>query len=451
MSDIPIRVENLGKKYVLSHMGKGGHKKYTALRDVLTEAALAPFRGFRRRLGPAPHDGPPADSVSPGSSSREEFWALKDVSFEIKRGEPVGIIGRNGAGKSTLLKLLSRITEPTTGRIELDGKVASLLEVGTGFHPELTGRENIYLNGAILGMKRAEIKGKFDEIVAFAEVEKFLDTPVKHYSSGMYVRLAFAVAAHLEPDVLIVDEVLAVGDSEFQKKCLGKMQSVSEKDGRTVLFVSHNMQAIRQMCQRVIFLRQGKIAYTGDPHAAISAYLGQGLDAASHAAIDLADYPRSHPIEGAVFRRVRFTDGLGQPAACLRLTDVLGVEMDIQAKKPLRQFNLSMAVVHGEGLRVFSEAYSDEHAQPDLGPGEYTLRFQVPMRFFKMESYFLTLAMDENGKSCDSVEGLLMPEIVDENPNLQMESQRWGVLRVPVTWDLIKPVMNREVTGEIRR
>ena len=183
------------------------------------------------------------------SGSREEFWALKDVSFEIKRGESVGIIGRNGAGKSTLLKLLSRITEPTTGRIELDGKVASLLEVGTGFHPELTGRENIYLNGAILGMKRAEIKSKFDEIVAFAEVEKFLDTPVKHYSSGMYVRLAFAVAAHLEPEVLIVDEVLAVGDAEFQKKCLGKMQSVSEKEGRTVLFVSHNMQAIRQMCR----------------------------------------------------------------------------------------------------------------------------------------------------------------------------------------------------------
>jgi lipopolysaccharide transport system ATP-binding protein len=376
---------------------------------------------------------------------------LKDVSFEIKRGESVGIIGRNGAGKSTLLKLLSRITEPTTGRIELDGKVASLLEVGTGFHPELTGRENIYLNGAILGMKRAEIRNKFDEIVAFAEVEKFLDTPVKHYSSGMYVRLAFAVAAHLEPDVLIVDEVLAVGDAEFQKKCLGKMQSVSENDGRTVLFVSHNMQAIRQMCQRVIFLKQGRIAHVGDPHVAISTYLGQGVNAASHAVIDLTDYPRTYAIEGAAFQRIRFTDGRGRPVSCVGLTDVLGVEMDINVKKSLRQFNLSMAMVHGEGLRVFSEAYSDQHAMPDLVPGDYTLRFNVPMRFFKMESYFLTLAMNENGKHCDQVDGLLMPEIIHENPNLQMESLRWGVLRVPVTWDLIKPGRNQAVTGGIHR
>jgi len=434
MSDIPIRVENLGKKYLLTHMGNRGHKKYTALRDVITEAAMAPFRSLRRRLGKTVED------EQPDSGSHEEFWALKDVSFEIERGEAVGIIGRNGAGKSTLLKLLSRITEPTTGRIEIEGQVASLLEVGTGFHPELTGRENIYLNGAILGMKRAEIKGKFDEIVAFAEVEKFLDTPVKHYSSGMYVRLAFAVAAHLEPDVLIVDEVLAVGDAEFQKKCLGKMKSVSEKDGRTVLFVSHNMQAIRQMCQRVIFLKQGKIVYAGDPHEAISGYLGQGVNAESHTAIDLTDYPRTRSIEGAVFLRMRFTDGHGQPATSVRLTDNLGVEMDIKVKKPLRQFNLSMAVVHGEGLRVFSEAYCDQHAMPDLAPGEYTLRFHIPMRFFKMESYFVALTLIENGKICDHVDGLLMPEIVDENPNLQMESQRWGVLRVPVTWDLIKPM-----------
>jgi len=446
MSDIPISVEKLGKKYLLSHRGGSGHKKYTALRDVLTEAALAPFRGLRRRFGKGAED-----SARAGSNSREEFWALKDVSFDIKRGESVGIIGRNGAGKSTLLKLLSRITEPTTGRIELEGKVASLLEVGTGFHPELTGRENIYLNGAILGMKRTEIKAKFDEIVAFAEVEKFLDTPVKHYSSGMYVRLAFAVAAHLEPDVLIVDEVLAVGDSEFQKKCLGKMQSVSEKEGRTVLFVSHNMQAIRQMCRRVIFLKQGKMVYEGDPHAAISAYLGKGVDAESHASIDLIDYPRTRPPEGAFLKRVRFADGRGQPASCVRLSDVLEVEMDFLAKKPLRHFNLSMAVIHGEGLRVFSEAYSDQHDLPDLTLGEYTLRFHVPMRFFKMESYFLSLTLVDNGTCIDSVEGLLMPEIVDENPNLPMESQRWGVLRVPVAWDLIKPVTNQTINEGTHR
>ena len=187
----------------------------------------------------------------------EEFWALKDVSFEVKRGEVLGIIGRNGAGKSTLLKILSRITEPTEGRVTLRGRVASLLEVGTGFHPELTGRENIYLNGAILGMTRAEIRRKFDEIVAFAEVEKFLDTPVKRYSSGMYVRLAFAVAAHLEPEILVVDEVLAVGDAEFQKKCLGKMNSVATVEGRTVLFVSHNMAVVQHLCERVILLKNG--------------------------------------------------------------------------------------------------------------------------------------------------------------------------------------------------
>ena len=205
----------------------------------------------------------------------EEFWALKDVSFEVQEGEVLGIIGRNGAGKSTLLKILSRITEPTSGRITLRGRVASLLEVGTGFHPELTGRENIFLNGAILGMSRAEIRKKFDEIVAFAEIEKFLDTPVKRYSSGMYVRLAFAVAAHLEPEILIVDEVLAVGDAEFQKKCLGKMNEVSRRDGRTVLFVSHNMAAVTQLTERAILLSHGSIAHSGECQSVVQFYLAE--------------------------------------------------------------------------------------------------------------------------------------------------------------------------------
>ncbi len=222
-----IRVEGLGKKYLLSHQQEG-RGRYQSLRDALMNGLRA---AARRLVRPFPR------AERPG---REEFWALRDVSFEVQRGEVVGIIGRNGAGKSTLLKVLSRITEPTAGRVTLHGRVASLLEVGTGFHPELTGRENVYLNGAILGMSRAEIKKKFDEIVAFAEVEKFLDTPVKRYSSGMYMRLAFAVAAHLEPEILVVDEVLAVGDAEFQKKCLGKMGEVA-KGGRTVLFVSHQL------------------------------------------------------------------------------------------------------------------------------------------------------------------------------------------------------------------
>lgn len=244
-----ISVEGLGKKYTIRHEGQG---RYRALRE---EIFKLPQRLFQRK-----------------HQDKEEFWALKDVSFDIMPGDRVGIIGRNGAGKSTLLKLLSRITEPSTGKITLRGRIASLLEVGTGFHPELTGRENIFLNGAILGMSRAEVRRKFDEIVDFAGVEKFLDTPVKRYSSGMYVRLAFAVAAHLEPEILIVDEVLAVGDAEFQKKCLGKMEQIGQ-EGRTVLFVSHNMAAIQALCSQGLFLTQGNIAYDGDIKAAVNRYI----------------------------------------------------------------------------------------------------------------------------------------------------------------------------------
>jgi lipopolysaccharide transport system ATP-binding protein len=267
-----ISVERIGKRYTLHHKGKS--ERYTTLRDVIARQSVASFRaiGKKMRVRNGLNESHPSLSSCPQSSnSVENFWALKDVSFEVKQGDVIGIIGRNGAGKSTMLKMLSRITEPTEGRIRIKGRVASLLEVGTGFHPELTGRENIYLNGAILGMSRAEIKAKFDEIVAFAEVEKFLDTPVKRYSSGMYVRLAFAVAAHLEPEILIVDEVLAVGDAEFQKKCLGKMNDVAT-GGRTVLFVSHNMAAIRNLCQRAMLLSQGRLALLADVHQCIAAY-----------------------------------------------------------------------------------------------------------------------------------------------------------------------------------
>jgi lipopolysaccharide transport system ATP-binding protein len=255
MSDVVIRVEGLGKKYALHHESS---ERYTALRDVLARQA----RVAGRLLNPFTLAGQlrkaQRQAAAERAESEEEFWALKDVSFEIRRGERVGIIGRNGAGKSTLLKILSRITEPTTGRVEICGRVASLLEVGTGFHPELTGRENIYLNGAILGMTRREISARFDEIVDFAELEKFLDTPVKRYSSGMYVRLAFAVAAHLEPEILVVDEVLAVGDAIFQKKCLGKMTEISTEDKRTLLFVSHNMAAIEALCTQGILIKKGQ-------------------------------------------------------------------------------------------------------------------------------------------------------------------------------------------------
>lgn len=249
-----ISVENLGKKYIISHQVR---EPYTALRDVIAHKAkrLVSWGGTKE-----------------ADPSREQFWALKDVSFEIEQGDRVGIIGRNGAGKSTLLKILSRITDPTTGRIAITGRVASLLEVGTGFHPELTGRENIFLNGAILGMRRAEIREKFDAIVAFAEVERFLDTPVKRYSSGMYVRLAFSVAAYLEPEILIVDEVLAVGDAQFQQKCMGRMKEVG-RDGRTVVFVSHNMAAIQSLCTKGILLKQGMIAGAGAVEDQVQTYL----------------------------------------------------------------------------------------------------------------------------------------------------------------------------------
>jgi lipopolysaccharide transport system ATP-binding protein len=269
-SDVVIRVEGLGKKYTIKHEQQVRHH---TLRDAVAHqaAALGRWANPFTLAGQLSRARRHADYLH--DRGEEDFWALKDVSFEIRRGERVGIIGRNGAGKSTLLKILSRITEPSTGRVEIRGRVASLLEVGTGFHPELTGRENIYLNGAILGMTRREINLKFDEIVDFAEVEKFLYTPVKRYSSGMYVRLAFAVAAHLEPEILVVDEVLAVGDDSFQKKCLGKMEDVAEREGRTVLFVSHQMAAIQKLCQSCILMQSGGIRFTGDVISAIEAYL----------------------------------------------------------------------------------------------------------------------------------------------------------------------------------
>ncbi len=256
MSDIAVSVENLSKSFTIPHKRNGsvGHR---TLHDDLMSLPRRLLSRFGRN----------------GRSTSETIWALKDLSFEIKKGELVGIIGPNGGGKSTLLKILARITEPTSGTADIYGRVGALLEVGTGFHPDLTGRENVFMNGAILGMSRTEIKSKFDEIVAFAEIEKFLDTPVKRYSSGMYVRLAFAVAAHLEPEILLVDEVLAVGDAEFQKKCLGKMDEVSHREGRTVLFVSHNMAAIRNLCGRALLLQSGRMSFLGETDTAIEQYL----------------------------------------------------------------------------------------------------------------------------------------------------------------------------------
>lgn len=342
MSDTIIRVENLGKKYLLSHQQEG-RSNYKALRDVLADGAKSMLRSF----------SPKHRAENP---SQEEFWALKDVSFEIKQGDRVGIIGRNGAGKSTLLKVLSRIVEPTEGRISIKGRVASLLEVGTGFHPELTGRENIYLNGAILGMGRAEIKRKFDEIVDFAEVEKFLDTPVKRYSSGMYVRLAFAVAAHLEPEILIVDEVLAVGDAQFQKKCLGKMEDVG-KEGRTVIFVSHQMAAIENLCSTSIVLKKGQVHYTGDARAGIQEYLNDSQKSLEEGSV--RDIKRSGNGD-ILITNFSIEDSSGKTTSSVLCGQdiTLVFDYEIPSSKPLKNVNIGFSIHNNVG-DMLSVLYSE--------------------------------------------------------------------------------------------
>ncbi|MGA2244360.1 MAG: ABC transporter ATP-binding protein [Verrucomicrobiota bacterium] len=363
MSDAIITVSNLGKKYRLRHQGE--KQRYTALRDVLANKAKALFQNWK--------------SSRSNHGTVEDFWALKDVSFEIKRGEVVGIIGRNGAGKSTLLKILSRITESTTGRVHLKGRVASLLEVGTGFHPELTGRENIFLNGAILGMSRAEIRRKFDEIVAFSEVEKFLDTPVKHYSSGMYVRLAFAVAAHLEPEILIVDEVLAVGDAEFQKKCLGKMGDVS-RSGRTVLFVSHQITAVTRLCQSALWLEGGKIHGFGRADIICSDYLANGSKTAGRREWTLKD--RAPGNEWVRLERV-------EAGADGKMTDTIGINSPVDITLDYRVLrggkvlipNIHLSADDGTIIFIAHDWYSGWRTKAKL-PGRYRTTFSIPGNFF---------------------------------------------------------------------
>jgi len=329
-----IKVMNVGKQYRLG----SPQRSYLTLRESLSSLASAPFRWLARE----------------NSSSHETFWALQEVNFEVNPGEVVGIIGRNGAGKSTLLKLLSRITEPTTGRIELYGRIGSLLEVGTGFHPELSGRENIYLNGAILGMARSELARKFDEIVAFAELEKFIDTPVKHYSSGMYVRLAFAVAAHLEPEILIVDEVLAVGDLRFQRKCLDKMENVSQQ-GRTVLFVSHNMAAVTRLCQRAILLEEGRVVLDDTAAQVVSAYLGNAARK-SCAVREWEDVSRAPGDDVVRLRAVRVRTEAGEvkDAVDIRKPVILEIEYDVLV--PGKRLSPVMSCINEEGTCVFSSA-----------------------------------------------------------------------------------------------
>jgi lipopolysaccharide transport system ATP-binding protein len=342
VSETVIKVENLAKKYVLSHQQKG--QNYKSLREVIADSAKSLGKKFLKPYGTKIDD-----------PTYEEFWALRDVSFEIKQGDRVGIIGRNGAGKSTLLKILSRVTEPTSGQINIKGRVASLLEVGTGFHPELTGRENVFLNGAILGMSQAEINRKFDEIVAFAEVEKFLDTPVKRYSSGMYVRLAFAVAAHLEPEILIVDEVLAVGDIKFQKKCLGKMQDVSTNEGRTVLFVSHNTDAIQRLCSKCLMMEDGRTVDYDNTYNVMSHYLSSYTYQASPKEwIDTSRLRRSNGNGKARFTAVQYNSFNDAVVSSPYSDGPLEFLLNIESNFSISDVRLSVIIYNQTGTKLIN-------------------------------------------------------------------------------------------------
>jgi lipopolysaccharide transport system ATP-binding protein len=379
VSDTVIQVENLGKKYIITHEQR---ERYVALRDVMAKSAKSLARRLRYPTKRFP------------DPSREEFWALKDISFEIKQGDRVGIIGRNGAGKSTLLKLLSRITEPTTGRITLRGRVASLLEVGTGFHPELTGRENVYLNGSILGMSKVEIKRKFDEIVAFAEIEKFLDTPVKRYSSGMYVRLAFAVAAYLEPEILIVDEVLAVGDAQFQKKCLGRMEEVGN-EGRTVLFVSHNMGTITQLCNQAIYLKQGQLIRNGTVNQIVSEYLMSDIMDTASIKFDLDNKRLQN--KKLFFREISISTHEGEFSSEIDVRYHFYIRLTYEVKVPLENVELSIRIETQDGRAVLTTLQSD-YSPSSLGkryPGIHQVSVKFPGMFLMPGSYLISIAAHE--------------------------------------------------------
>lgn len=375
-----ITVKNLGKKYKLHHQQR---EEYTALRDLVTNQIVSLgnrlIHPFRRSASSC------ATLLTP---SVEDFWALQDVSFEVKQGDRIGIIGRNGAGKSTLLKILSRITEPTTGSVRIRGRVASLLEVGTGFHPELTGRENIFLNGAILGMHREEIRRKFDEIVDFAEIEKFLDTPVKRYSSGMYVRLAFAVAAHLEPEILIVDEVLAVGDAQFQKKCLGKMEDVG-REGRTVLFVSHNMDAIERLCHRTVWLKDGLIIQDSENVSGVLKEYLYGGERVNQLPIWAKEYSLATNVYFDLLS-VKLLDTLGNIApSVFSNNSQIRLQIEANISEVDASLNIGYSVYSEDGKVVYRSCFTDmpEIDWPKLSIGKNKFVTQIPRRLLNEGQY----------------------------------------------------------------
>jgi lipopolysaccharide transport system ATP-binding protein len=417
VTDKVIESEGLSKLY---RLGSGAHT-YGRLTESMSNAFKAPFRMLFRRGEEAPIE--------------QDLWAVKDVSFEVEDGQAVGIIGRNGAGKTTLLKLLSRITEPTEGHAILRGTVGSLLEVGTGFHPELSGKENVYLNGAILGMSRADINKRFDQIVEFAEVERFLDTPVKRYSSGMQVRLAFAVAAHLEPEILIVDEVLAVGDAAFQRKCLGKMGDVTS-EGRTVLFVSHNMSVVSRLCDRGIWMEAGGVAAQGPMEDVIRQYLGSsGAASAWYEASDSAVAPGNEVIR---LRGVRVLDHEGRGVSSLdaRRSAFVEIEYEVLQRRPLRT---ALRLISAEGAILFTSTDADDETRvgQDRDPGVYVSRCEVPAKLLKRGMYFVTVS--------SSVPRVMVNFVVDnavsftvDQADPALDDNRVGLISPALVWNIEK-------------
>jgi lipopolysaccharide transport system ATP-binding protein len=404
MSDIAIRAEGLSKQYRI-----GERQKYKALRDTLTSALYSPFRRLQSAF---------ASTTAEDKKDTRTIWALKDVSFEVKQGEVVGVIGSNGAGKSTLLKILSRITEPTEGFVDLHGRVGSLLEVGTGFHPELTGRENLYLNGSIIGMKKREIDRKFDEIVDFAEIEQFLDTPVKYYSSGMYMRLAFSVAAHLEPEILLVDEVLAVGDAAFQKKCLGKMESVA-KEGRTVLFVSHNMAAVRSLCQRCDLFEKGQLVLSGSVDACIDRYLSQSLAVHQGPSVVFLRLPT---------RPLRMCSATvlvnGSPSTTVFMGDTITLSVDFASETPIRQPRFAFVLTTHTGVAVLNASNRYQPSQELAAPvSAGTIRCDLGMVPLAAGAYVISLYFGDQAEDTHVVERALSIEVI--------ERDIWGQGHVP--------------------
>jgi len=412
VSPVAIRVEGLGKRYRI-----GERERYRALRDTLVDAIKAPIRRRREQGG---------DNT---------IWALRDVSLQVGQGEVLGVIGHNGAGKSTLLKILSRITEPTEGRAEVRGRVGSLLEVGTGFHPELTGRENIYLNGAILGMKRSEIARRFDEMVAFAEVERFIDTPVKRYSSGMYLRLAFAVAAHLEPEILLVDEVLAVGDAAFQKKCLGRMSDVA-REGRTVLFVSHNLPSIEKLCQRVVVIDGGRVVMQGDPVTCIAAYLGARTE--PRAAVDLTSVPRLDPRLTPVLTSLDIQEGEGNPVAAVGCGEPLEFHVGYTAPREIVNPSFGIIISNGMGTPLFFLQTRTQLGLWDKAPPEGRIVCRLDEVPLVPGEYLLTLGCLTGERQLDLLEHVasFTVEPRDFFKSGYLPHQLNGPVLIRAAWDL---------------